>query len=97
MTTENKITRAWLEANGMVLTHEQDEQLRGWLVENDAHMIATVGRDFFSVLIYRAGSHFSGAAESSESLGEAVRLAQHMFDLKIIELVKRRARVVGQA
>lgn len=89
--------RAWLEREGMVMTREQDAEVRRWLEENDAHMIAAVERGCYSVLIYRQGRNMSAAAESARSLGDAVRLAQHAFDLKVIELVKRRSPVVGLA
>ena len=97
MTDSDQKMRAWLEREGMVMTREQDAEVRRWLEDNDAHMIAAVERGNYAVLIYRQGRLLSAAAESTESLGEAVRLAQHAFDLRVIELVKSRSPVTGQA
>lgn len=96
MADNDQEMRAWLEREGMVMTREQDAEVRQWLEDNDAHLMATIERGYFAVLIY-TGRGVSGAAESRQSLGEAVRLAQHLFDLRVIELVKSRSHVVGRA
>jgi hypothetical protein len=94
---ENKITREWLEARGLILTEEQDRQLWAWLEQNRAHMVGSVSRNYFEVLIYRPLTALTGVGESRESLSEAVRLAQLDFDVRDISARRRRARVVGQA
>jgi len=97
VTETNQAFRDWLDSFREELDPEQFGALTKWLEDNDAHLVATVERGYYCALIYRRGTSLSGAAESRESLGEAVRFAQHAFDARLVALVRGRARVVGQA
>jgi hypothetical protein len=72
-------------------------QLKKWLEDNGARMQAYVAPGgLYVVVIHKEGSAFAGVGESLD-YEEAIRMAQHFFDLGVIAQARRSARVVGQA
>ncbi len=79
------------------MTPIEAKQLKKWLDDNDALMLAFVELGSFIVLIRSANAQHIGVGESATDFEVAVREAQHSFDIKVFREAHTSARIVGQA
>jgi hypothetical protein len=79
------------------MTHIEAGQLKKWLEDNSAVMIAHVEGGAFVVLVRSAGLGPVMGIGRSEDFEEAIRLAQHYYDLGAMQMARITLGPVGQA
>jgi hypothetical protein len=77
------------------MTPIEARQLKKWLDGNGAIMTASVELGGFVVMIRNYRNVAFG--ESEDDFEAAIREAQHLFDMQVIQAAKRSTRVVGEA
>jgi hypothetical protein len=70
--------------------------VKQWLTERRAILLAHVDRNIIIVIIKSPGGPVMGVGKSDDDFEEAVRLAQHHYDLGVLQLARMDG-TVGEA